>query len=301
MSEARSPDADAARSASKRPDGCSDTLNPLGGLEVRWYCELVRTPGDAGVDRHRCIDSDRWLSDVLERQVFVVRIDPDDDRAAAARSVKGHAAGRAAGLYVARLPATDVAGAGQLTSSGFRVVETRLGFSRPIEWPLEGDGDEVASGVSVTAFDASWRDEVLDIAGSCFRYSRFHVDPGVGKAPADRVKREWIRSYVEGRRGDRLLVACDRGTPVGFAAMLLKAGAPRPAAVIDLIGIHAGAQRRGIGRHLIRSAASAYASSCASLEVGTQACNVPSIRLYERMGFRLADSAFMLHLHTSAA
>lgn len=247
------------------------------------------------------IDLDRWLSDVLERPVFAVRIDPGDDRAVAVRSVKQHAVGRPAGFYFVRLPSIDVAGAGHLTSGGFRIVEARLGFSRPIDG-LAPDGDAAAAqGVSVGRFEASWKEDVLDIAGSCFQYSRFHVDPGVGRTPADRVKREWIRSYVERRRGDSLFVACDDGKPVGFAAMLLNDRGPRPAASIDLIGVHRDAQGRGIGRRLIHAAAAAYAPTCATLEVGTQACNIPSIRLYERLGFRVADSAFMLHLHTGAA
>jgi len=243
------------------------------------------------------IDSDRWLSDVLERPVFAVRIDSGDDRAAAGRRVREHASGQRMGLYFVKLPSTDVAGAAHLSSAGFRIVETRLSFSRLLGGPLGGDEEDITPGSSVAEFQDSWRERVLDIAGSCFRYSRFHVDPAVGRIPADRVKREWIRSYVEGRRGDRLLVASERGDAVGFAAMLLNNRGPRPAAVIDLIGVRPDAQGRRIGRALIRAAASTYASSCASIEVGTQACNVPSVRLYERMGFRLAESAFMLHLH----
>jgi GNAT superfamily N-acetyltransferase len=246
------------------------------------------------------IDADRWLSDVLERPVFAVNLDPDDDRAAAARGVTKHASEQRAGLYFARLPSTDVGGAAHFASAGFRIVETRLGFSRPLGEPVGGDDEDTAPGISIAEFQNSWREGVLDIAGSCFRYSRFHMDPDVGRTPADRVKREWIRSYVEGRRGDRLLVACERGGAVGFAAMLVNHRGPRPAAVIDLIGVRPDAQGRGIGRALIRTAASTYASSCASIEVGTQACNVPSVRLYERMAFRLAQSAFMLHLHADA-
>ena len=33
------------------------------------------------------------------------------------------------------------------------------------------------------------------------------------------------------------------------------------------------------------------------LRVGTQAANVPSVRLYEPLGFSLASAAYVLHLH----
>jgi len=242
------------------------------------------------------IAHDTWLSTVLERPVFAVTIAPDDDRARSVAEVAGHAGGHANGFYFVKLPSTDVAGVAQFAAAGFQVVEARLGFSQPLDSFTRFEDDEDQS-ISVSPFDASWRDGVLEIAGSSFKYSRFHMDPGIGGTLADRVKREWIRSYVERRRGDCLLVACDRGTPVGFAAMLVQDRQPRSAAVIDLIGVHPGAQRHGIGRRLIAAAAAAYTPRCGTLDVGTQACNIPSVRLYERTGFRLVESSFMLHRH----
>jgi hypothetical protein len=34
-----------------------------------------------------------------------------------------------------------------------------------------------------------------------------------------------------------------------------------------------------------------------ALLVGTQVANIPSVRLYERMGFSLSSSQYVLHLH----
>jgi dTDP-4-amino-4,6-dideoxy-D-galactose acyltransferase len=240
---------------------------------------------------------DAWLSTTLARQAFSVHPVPGVDPGEAARTVQSHAAGQAATFYFAKVPILDVTTVEAFTSVGFCVIETSLMFAFPMT-SLQPDPAS-CEGLDVSDFEPRWHTGVLDVAGSCFRYSRFHVDPAFGKPLADHVKREWIRSYVEGKRGDRLLVAHSGDNVLGFAAMMLAGREARTAAVIDLIGVSAEQQRRGVGRRLVQAAAAVYASRCATLEVGTQASNVPSVRLYERLGFRLVRSGYVLHLHTS--
>jgi GNAT superfamily N-acetyltransferase len=245
------------------------------------------------------IEHDRWLSTTLARPAFSVHPTPDVDPAEAALTVQTHAAGQAGTFYFAKVPILDVTTVGAFTSVGFCVIETSLVFILPMaSLQLYPGGCEA---LDVSDFEARWQRGVLDVAGSCFRYSRFHVDPAFGKPLGDHVKREWIRSYVEGKRGDRLLVAHSGGSVVGFAAMMLAGRESGSAAVIDLIGVRAEQQQRGVGRLLVQAAAAVYASRCVTLEVGTQASNVPSVRLYERLGFRLVRSGFVLHLHTPVA
>jgi dTDP-4-amino-4,6-dideoxy-D-galactose acyltransferase len=245
------------------------------------------------------IDHDKWLSTTLAREAFSVHPAANVDPGEGARVVETHAAGRSGTFYFAKVPILDVTMVGALTGVGFCVVETSLVFILPMA-SLRLD-PFACEALDVSDFEARWRQGVLDVAGSCFRYSRFHVDPAFGKPLADHVKREWIRSYVEGKRGDRLLVAHSGDRVVGFAAMMLAGRESGPAAIIDLIGVSAEHQQRGVGRLLVKAAAAVYGSRCSTLEVGTQASNVPSVRLYERLGFRLGRSNFVLHLHTPAA
>jgi hypothetical protein len=37
------------------------------------------------------------------------------------------------------------------------------------------------------------------------------------------------------------------------------------------------------------------------MRVGTQIANIPSLRLYERLGFTMAESAYVLHAHRGGA
>ena len=241
------------------------------------------------------IEHDAWLSATLARPAFAVHLPSSGSRPASLRALSDHAGDHAGGFYFAKLSLLDLDAVSDLCDAGFRVVETSLSLARPMKGAPPARA--TTNGPAVAPYDGRWRDEVMAIAGSCFRYSRFHVDPRFERSLADHVKREWIRSYVEGRRGDCLLVAHERGEALGFAAMLVTERDAGPAAVIDLIGVRPGDQRRGVGRSLLHAAIERYAARCATIEAGTQASNVPSVRLYEWSGFRLVRSGLVLHRH----
>ena len=87
------------------------------------------------------------------------------------------------------------------------------------------------------------------------------------------------------------------GVPVGFLAVLAAEVKGCSCRVIDLIGVSNSHQGRGGGRELVDYFRQLYAGKCDLLRVGTQVANIPSARLYERCGFRLAESAYVLHAH----
>jgi ribosomal protein S18 acetylase RimI-like enzyme len=239
------------------------------------------------------VAADGWLAGVLGVDVFRV----NDASPGAAPALRRQIANQSSAFYFAKVVTTDVDRLRTLRELGFDVVDVNLTFAASASAIVGAAA--VADGVEVTLAQESHRDAVLDIAGSCFRYSRFHLDPQVGAAAAHAVKREWIRSYFDGRRGDRLFVASVAGRPAGFLAALTQASSGRSSAVIDLIGVAADRQRSGVGRALVQAFARHYAGA-AELIVGTQAANIPSIRMYEGLGFRAVGSAYVLHRHASA-
>lgn len=220
------------------------------------------------------VSADAWLAGLFGRPVH--RVEPGAELSALP----------AGGFAYAKVPVSQVAEVARLEAAGFRVVDVNMIFSHEA-------GKGPAPAAPVVRVDSRLAPLVLDIAGSCFRYSRFHLDPRVDDALAHRIKREWIRSYVEGRRGDSLWAVLDGGEPAGFLAVL-KSG---DKAVIDLIGVAAGRQGRGFGRDLVRFFVNAYSGASAGLLVGTQAANAPSMKLYESCGFRAASAAYVLHRH----
>lgn len=233
------------------------------------------------------IRRDEWLAGVLRREVYAVSpVGTTDDAAV----IRAHAEGRHA-MYFARVAPDRVDQVRALATAGFYVVDTNITLRRG------QSGAIIDRGADIIVSDATERDHgaALDIAESAFRYSRFHLDPLLTKAEADRIKREWVRSYVEGRRGERLMVARQDGEVVGFNAVLAS-GRVR---TIDLIAVRVDAQGRGVGSAMIAAFLSSYPDA-ERFEVGTQAANVRSLALYEHFGFRIARTQLVMHLHSMA-
>ena len=92
----------------------------------------------------------------------------------------------------------------------------------------------------------------------------------------------------------------NRPRRAGFLAAAVTAHDGVQAAAIDLVGVAIEQQRSGVGRALVRQFAAHY-SGCAQIIVGTQAANVPSLRMYEGLGFRAARSTYVLHRHVGVS
>ncbi|MEO8706844.1 MAG: GNAT family N-acetyltransferase [Kofleriaceae bacterium] len=220
------------------------------------------------------VHADPWLSELMSRPVF--RVDGGGEVSAI---------GDAPGFYFAKVATDRVADVTALATRGFSVVDTNVTF--------ELLRDPGAPALPVTECSDADAEAVLAIAGSAFRYSRFHLDPQISDDLANRIKREWIANYTRKSRGDALLVAHLDGKPAGFLAALKSHGT----AVIDLVAVATDAHGKGIGSALTAAFAQRYAGM--PRLVGTQVANVPSIRLYTKLGFLLARSQYVLHRHVS--
>jgi ribosomal protein S18 acetylase RimI-like enzyme len=232
---------------------------------------------------------DTWLARTLAIPTFSLRPPPSvDPRALASQMERVASSGDA--FFFARVPAADVPGVAALAAAGFGVVDTQLGFEHAV--PVPGP-----AGIEVGPAAPAERGAVLDIAGSCFRYSRFHQDPRIGREAADRVKRAWAQNCLDGRRGEEVLVARLAGKPTGFLAVLIAPADGGAAAIIDLVGVGVQDQGRGVGAALVAAFVTRWGPRAASLRVGTQAANVASVRLYERCGFRFRSASYVMHAH----
>lgn len=219
---------------------------------------------------------DTWLTDTLGYPVYRVT-DEGDVPSAAGRS-----------LTYAKIRVEDVDAVRRLTELGFAVVDVNVTLSRAPEPTPALEPEPTVETARPEHYAA-----LLDVAGSCFRTSRFHLDPAIDDELANRVKREWIRSYVEGRRGVELLAALVDGSPAGFLAVLEQDGLR----TIDLVGVSLSHQGRGVGTALVAAFIARHGLSARELRVGTQIANVPSLRLYARAGFSIASASYVLHLH----
>ncbi len=132
----------------------------------------------------------------------------------------------------------------------------------------------------------------MEIAEREYDVSRFHLDPAIPDDVARSIKREWVANYFTGARGDRMLVAEHDGEVAGFQLVLDTPAA----AIIDLIAVAATARGQRLGSSLVCSLAKS--SPGRSVQAGTQVANLPALRLYERLGFMVAQTQFVLHRHS---
>jgi dTDP-4-amino-4,6-dideoxy-D-galactose acyltransferase len=242
------------------------------------------------------ITEDGWLAGLMGRPVFRVDLaGPQSDQAAEER-LREHSRQQARAFYYTKVDAARVDTARRLSAGGFFVADTNVLFQLDRSPQLTLD----FPGVTVGGLEAGEEEAVLEIAAGAYRFTRFHLDPFVGVELANAIKRAWCGNYVRRLRGDRLFVARLEGRPAGFLAALTVEAPGQRKAIIDLIGVAPAFQRRRVGAALTTAFVEHYRGRAALLQVGTQVANLPSIRLYERCGFSLASSQYVLHLHIEA-
>jgi dTDP-4-amino-4,6-dideoxy-D-galactose acyltransferase len=83
----------------------------------------------------------------------------------------------------------------------------------------------------------------------------------------------------------------------GFLAVLETKTQGGSDAIIDLVGVDARYQGKGAGRALSQMFVERWKDRANRLRVGTQSSNIPAMRLYESLGFRITETSYVLHAH----
>ena len=243
------------------------------------------------------VSEDRWLSEIFEYSVFKIESDPAVDTTQASQLVSNHASEQPVAMYYAKIATDQIELVRQLGKAGLYVVDVNMTFGL-----VDNKGPAHVSSPryplwSISEINADQHEAVLAIAGSCFRYSRFHLDPLVPRKIANRIKHDWILNYVRGQRGEKLFVASANGKLAGFLAVIATESGEKSGRTIDLVGVDKTFQGQGAGQALGEFFIDYYRDRCDFLTVGTQGANVPSIRLYQKLGFSLIKSEYVMHMH----
>jgi ribosomal protein S18 acetylase RimI-like enzyme len=174
-----------------------------------------------------------------------------------------------------------------LFERGFMLIDTSTTFDKPFT------SDTPLSGINTVRFatpdDATGTEQA---ARESFVYSRFHQDPLIPHEIANEIKAVWVGNFFRGKRGHAMIVAEVAGEIAGFLQLLYKGDS----LVIDLIAVRPAYQRRGIARDMIAYAQS-HCPPHQTVIVTTQLINIPSMRLYESLGFRMMNAQHIFHYH----
>jgi len=219
------------------------------------------------------LSEDHWLSEQIGKPVFRLSGEPPEILPA--------------GFIYSKLPTGDLPLLGRLQNLGFQLIDTAVTFESPIPLPIPG-----TLGPQFRMAKPGDEADVVRIARESFILDRFHADPAIPNEVADRVKEAWVGNYFSGKRGDWLVIADAGGKPAGFLLLLDSDGK----LVIDLIAVAKAHRGSGLARGMIAFAASTLTQFYTML-VATQIANIPSMRLYEGIGFRLVGAQYILHSH----
>lgn len=246
------------------------------------------------------IVKDPWLSGILGVETLRIELDETfveeliknkKTKESFQKRQQGHV------FVYGKAPTMQLSWVRLLEELDFHLIDTNLTLEKPIF--RGGDGAKSVSYEKAT--DGAWEirfaeqgDEegTVALAGSCFLYSRFHLDPVIPRERANAVKARWVGNFFHGQRGDFMVIALKNQKIAGFLQLLQRG----KTLVIDLIGVGETHRRTGIGGMLIEYAEK-HCGSFETMRVGTQVANVPSLSFYEKLGFRVVDSQYVFHYH----
>ena len=180
-----------------------------------------------------------------------------------------------------------------LESIGFFLIDTNVTLKKIIESQRSNNINHDTYDIIIRFANHSDREGTVSVAGNTFLYSRFHLDPWFSNKLANKIKAQWVASYFDGNRGNQMVIALSKNKIIGFLQIL------KPDDnyfIIDLIGVDKEHQKEGIAFRMIDYAI--QENSCINkVMVGTQIGNIPSIRLYQKMGFFLENAKYVFHFH----
>lgn len=251
--------------------------------------------------------ADSWLTDILQRDVYRLVIEGELAEQLKDNSLQWSdwiAQKPGSPIFVYTKIATNALAAVKLIEQwGFNLIDTNIVLDKSIL--AAANSSEQAQTYNLqpstshppqsTVRFATPTDEtqIVAVARENFVYSRFHLDSAIPRQVADTIKAEWVRNYFLGKRGQQMVVAEVEGRIAGFLQLLY---GPDQTLVIDLIAVDNAQRRKAIASDMI-AFAEANCGEFNQIRVGTQLANIPSLRLYEKIGFRVTEAHYVFHYH----
>ena len=236
------------------------------------------------------IAKDQWLSKQLKTDAYSVSVNGNvtADDAIDPGALKTILKTSPVFAY-AKCPVSRTREVALLEKTGFSLIDTNLTWQKKISRKKI-----LSATVNIRTAVDSDRKEVTALARRNFLYSRFHRDPSIGTKTANAIKAAWAGSFFLGKRGDLMIVSQYEKTIIGFLQLMIDAHSKT--LTIDLVAVDKSVQGTGIATSMI-SFAENYAQYLKKIVVGTQLVNLPSLKLYQSMGFKIESASYVFHYH----
>ncbi len=235
------------------------------------------------------IIKDNWLSKIIGKDAYKLVLDENLITQSENFFPKWLKKFKGLKIFIySKIPTDQLSYAHFLEKSGFNLIETNV---KLMKLPESKKDLKLLNNCKLRFTEPKDKKQVINLAKNNFKFSRFHMDPLFNNSIANRIKSKWVENYYNGERGDKLIVTSIDEKIVGFL-LLIK---DNQKLIIDLIAVDSKYQGQKIASDMIIYAESLV--KCTEFIVGTQMTNIPSIRLYENLGFKMYSSEYVFHFH----
>lgn len=172
-----------------------------------------------------------------------------------------------------------------LEENGFRLMDIQAVLR------LELEGDTVSPPITfeIVPCTPDDLDTVTKIARNAFGSDHFHVDRRFDSERVDEMYEKWVRKCFA-EKYDMTLAKMD-GAIAGFHAAKVEGAS----AYIELVAVTENYRGRGVAKALVLDFLRRVGRKARVVDVRTQITNLPAIRLYEGLGFKMVSSLLTFH------
>jgi len=243
-------------------------------------------------DKYKNIVFDQWLANIMRKDVYRIIVDDDFIKLSSRKDSKVYkiviALQNKPVFMFSKVGSMYIDSIRFLENLGFNLVDTNITFEKPITIR-----EDFVGNCSVRFAVPDDQNQVVNLSRKSFVFTRFHLDLAIANSKANEVKGEWVRNFFLGNRGDQMIVALVDKKIVGFAQLL---HGKDKTLIIDQIAVNDEHRRKGIAEDMI-AFTETKCKGFSKISVGTQIANIPSINLYEKIGFKISDTQYVFHYH----
>ncbi|WP_339698797.1 GNAT family N-acetyltransferase [Algoriphagus aquimarinus] len=158
------------------------------------------------------------------------------------------------------------------------MVDIKMTFEKQINNPAEIP--------EIMPYQRPLSKELQGLAFESGAYSRYKLDTRLVQGEFEKLYRIWIKKAWE---SNSVLEAPDLQGMVTYSV-------EDKAAKVGLIAVSKQSQGKGWGKKLMKAAeAKAFSLGAKTIEVSTQESNIPACKLYESLGYKLAEKVYIYH------